>query len=156
MTPNQLHTVTSIAAVGSGAMGGLLFAFSSTVMPALGSIPDGSGIRAMQEINRRILNPFFGLLFFGTAASSIGLVVNQVKSPDTPRRGAAGAVVYLVGFLLVTVAIHVPLNSGLDRLNPDTVDSASAWRRFLGRWVAFNHLRAAATIVACALLTTSL
>lgn len=39
--------LTVIAALASALMGGVFFAFSSFVMPALGRIPPAEGIRAM-------------------------------------------------------------------------------------------------------------
>ena len=61
------------AALGSGLIGGLFFAFSSFVMKALGRLPPAKGIAAMQEINVVVLNPlFFAAFSTGGAASGSG------------------------------------------------------------------------------------
>ena len=57
---------TVAAAVGCALVAGLLFAFSTSVMPALRRRPAAEGITAMQTINSTILNPLFGLVFGGT------------------------------------------------------------------------------------------
>jgi hypothetical protein len=46
-----LVPATYVAALGCGIMAGLLFAFSSAVMPALKLLPAPEGTRAMQAIN---------------------------------------------------------------------------------------------------------
>ena len=47
------------AALGCALMAGLFFSFSVAVMGALARIQPPEGIRAMQSINRVILNPLF-------------------------------------------------------------------------------------------------
>ena len=47
------------AALGTGIVGGIFFAFSSFVMAALARIPAAQGIAAMNSINAVVLNPIF-------------------------------------------------------------------------------------------------
>ena len=63
MLDRVIPTVTVVAAVGSGLVGGLLFTFSAFLMTVLSRLPPAQGIAAMQSINVAILNPLFGLLF---------------------------------------------------------------------------------------------
>ena len=51
MSQQVLVPATYVAALGCGIMAGLLFAFSSAVMPALKLLPASEGIRAMQAIS---------------------------------------------------------------------------------------------------------
>ena len=67
--------LTLLAALGSGLMAGLFFAFSSFVMAALAKLPPEQGISAMNSINVTILNATFGLAFFGTAVLCLALGV---------------------------------------------------------------------------------
>src|SRR3990172_7116821 len=69
-----------IAALGSGLIGGVFFAFSALVMKALGRLPPAGGIAAMQSINVAVLNPVFFGAFFGTA----------ILGPHALARGACG------------------------------------------------------------------
>ena len=55
--------ITVLAAVGSGLMAGLLFAFSNFVMKALTRLPPEQGMAAMQLINVTIINPVSSYCF---------------------------------------------------------------------------------------------
>lgn len=46
-----LRALTLAATLGCGMVGGVLFGFSSVVMPALARLPASQGIAAMQSIN---------------------------------------------------------------------------------------------------------
>lgn len=48
-----LPTLTFIAAIGSGVVGGVFFAFSNFVMPAFARLPAATGIAAMNSIASR-------------------------------------------------------------------------------------------------------
>jgi len=52
-----MTTIQVIAVAGSGLMAGLFFVFSFSVMDALAQMPTSEGMKAMQLINRTILNP---------------------------------------------------------------------------------------------------
>ena len=56
MSP-ALFGVALAAAVGAGVNGGVFFAFSSFVMPALQRLPDAQGIAAMQSVNVTAVRP---------------------------------------------------------------------------------------------------
>ena len=67
------HALTLVAAVGSGLVAGVFFAFSSFVMPALRRLPDEQGISAMQSINKAAPTPVFMSALFGSAAVSLAV-----------------------------------------------------------------------------------
>jgi uncharacterized membrane protein len=143
-------TLTFLCALGAGLIGGLFFAFSSSVMTALGRLPPAGGISAMQSINVAVLNPVFFTAFFGTAALSlVALIVALMRWPEP---GAAyllaGSLLYLVGTMFVTMAANVPLNNRLARAKPDGAESASLWKQYLTTWTAWNHLRTIASLAA--------
>lgn len=146
--------VPMAAALGSGLMGGVFFAFSVFVMRALARLDAPAGIAAMQSINRAVLNPLFMAAFFGTAAAC--LIVILASSWRWREPGAillaAGGATYLVGGVLVTMACNVPLNRALAEVAPDERESAARWSYYLERWTAWNHVRTVACLVASALL----
>ena len=76
-----LQTGVTVAAVGSGVMGGVLFAFSSFVMPALNRIPAREAVLAMQSINERA-PAGLGLPLVGTALVSGALAVHAIAARD--------------------------------------------------------------------------
>ncbi|WP_436736399.1 DUF1772 domain-containing protein [Streptomyces sp. BBFR102] len=155
MSEGTFTVLTVVAAVGSGVVAGVFFAFSTSVMRALGALPAPQGISAMQRINVVIVKGWFLALFLGMAALSAVLAVLAVVSP--PGSGLVvtllGAVLYLAGGFGVTVAANVPRNDRLAALDPDDPGSETPWREFLREWTVWNHVRGAACAAACACFT---
>jgi len=157
-TDALLFTVTLIAALGSGLMAGLFFAFSVAVMKALARLPSAEGIAAMQSINAAILNPVFLAVFFGTAVACV-----LVMTASFLRWHDAGVIYlllgsafYLVGTFLVTLVFNVPRNSALASITPADPRGVTLWTDYLSRWTAWNHVRTVAAFAAAALLTIAL
>jgi uncharacterized membrane protein len=154
---NLLFALILVAALGCGLMAGLFFAFSVSVMPALGRLPAAQGIAAMQTINAVILNPLFLTTFLGTAAACLGVIIFSLLRWS--NLGAAyllaGGALYLAGSLLVTMLFNVPRNEALAAA-PAAPDSARLWANYLATWTAWNHVRTVASLAAAALLTLAL
>jgi len=89
---DALVTLTIVAAVGSGLVGGVFFGFSAFVMQALGALPPGRSIAAMQAINRAAPTAWFTTAFLGT-----GLVSLVVGIVAVVRWGEPGTAYQLVG-----------------------------------------------------------
>jgi uncharacterized membrane protein len=105
MNSNICVVVAFFAALGSGLMAGVFFAFSVSVMRALKRLPEKQGIAAMRAINVAILNPVFLVVFFGTAAAS---AISVITSLLTWQAASAlwlliGGFFYLLGSFLVTI-----------------------------------------------------
>ncbi|WGF90514.1 anthrone oxygenase family protein [Marinivivus vitaminiproducens] len=147
-----------LAILASGLMGGLFFAFSVSVMTALGRLPAPEGIAAMQAINRAILNPIFLVVYFGTALLDLVLALAAVWLWDGMGTMllAAGGAVYVIGVFVVTMLVNVPMNTALDGIDPKASASTAHWRDYLRRWTRWNHVRAAAAMMATLLLLASL
>ncbi len=139
-----------LAALGAGLMAGLFFAFSTSVMSALGRIPPPAGMAAMQSINVTILNPVFFAVFFGTALLSVVLIVGVLAgwSDMSAAPLLAGSVLYLAGCMAVTILFNVPLNNALAAA--DAAGGAAVWSRYLAEWVPWNHVRTVACLASCA------
>lgn len=151
--PDQVWTTLLIAAtVGSGLNGGLFFIFSNTVMNAFDRLPAAEAIAAMNSINRSILNPLFFLAFFGTALLCLALLVGQLDSPLI----VAGAFLYLIGTLGVTMVCNVPLNDKLAKVSASADDLEAQWRAYRAPWTRWNHVRTVACLLAAAAFTTRL
>ena len=158
MVDDVRFVVTFAAALGCGLMAGILFAFPAFLMNALGRLPPPQGIAAMQSINIAIINPLFLTVFFGTAVACLFLAICSLLMWH--RSGTvwqlAGAMLYLVGTLLVTIVFNIPRNDALAAANPAIADSARLWADYLASWTAWNHVRTAAALIAAALLTVAL
>jgi uncharacterized membrane protein len=143
---------TLLAALSTGLMAGVFFAFSTFVMRALARLPNPRGIEAMQSINVTAINPVFMAALFGSTALCALLAVYSLVS--WPQQGALylllGSSLYLVGSFLTTVVFNVPLNNALARVNPGGVDGARLWARYLTSWSAWNHIRTLSSFVASA------
>jgi uncharacterized membrane protein len=147
-----LLVLTFLAALGSGVIAGVFFAFSAFVMSALGRLPPDQGIAAMQSINVAVINPWFFAAFFGTAALCAILAIASLLRWSEP--GAfllvAGSLLYLVGTILVTIRLNVPLNDALAAAEPASAEAASLWTRYLAEWTRWNHVRTVASLAAAA------
>jgi uncharacterized membrane protein len=140
--------LTLAAALGAGLVAGIFFAFSAFIMAALKRLPPEGGISAMQSINVTVLNPVFFFVFFGTAIAALVLAVAAFAgwSPYL----LAGALLYLAGTILVTMAFNVPLNNKLAATSAKSAEGASVWNTYLSAWTAWNHVRTIAALAACA------
>jgi uncharacterized membrane protein len=140
------------SALGCGLMAGVFFAFSTFVMNALARIQPAQGIAAMQSINVAVINPLFMLVFLGTALTCLVLAASAVLRWSQPGAGLllAGALLYLLGTFLVTVAFNVPLNDALAKIDPAAPESARVWSDYVSRWTVWNHVRTAAALAAMA------
>lgn len=150
--------VMLLTILGCGIVAGVFFAFSDFVMKALGGLPAADGIRAMQSINVAVITPLFMTLLFGTGLGCLALGFHAVRSWETA--GApylfAGAVSYVVGTVLVTIAFNVPRNEALEAVDPASSNGASLWADYLRSWTAWNHVRTIAAAAATVLLTLGL
>jgi uncharacterized membrane protein len=142
MKPDWLSLLTFGAALGSGLMAGVFFAFSSFVMQSFTKLPASQGIAAMNAINVVILNSLFMVVFIGTALTCAALAVVSFFHWGQPGTGflLIGSLVYLVGNIVVTGAFNVPLNDALAAVTPGGA-TAEAWRQYLEPWMVWNHVR---------------
>ncbi|MDN5930170.1 MAG: DUF1772 domain-containing protein [Pseudonocardia sp.] len=153
-----LFTLMLTAALGCGLTGGVFFAFSSFVMPALERLPAAAGIAAMQSINLRAVTPVFMTALFGCAAACAVLVVRVLIAPggDSPGLVITAGAVYLAGVVGVTGARNVPLNKRLATVEPRDEGGTALWEDYLTRWSAWNHVRTVTSLAAAGALTVAL
>ncbi|WP_411732046.1 DUF1772 domain-containing protein [Paeniglutamicibacter sp.] len=158
MSSTFITAVTATSAVCAGVAGGVYFAFSAIVMPALRALPAGQGVPAMQRINTSAVRLPFMAVFLGGAAASVALVIAELTS-DAAAPGAAnrfaGAGLALAAFG-ITIVRNVPLNNELARIAPGGADVAARWTVFDRGWSPANHVRAAASIAATVVFLDSL
>lgn len=135
-------------------MAGLFYAYSCSVNPGLGRLPDAAYLAAMQSINRAILNPVFFVGFMGPVLLlplSTWLLFREGVQPAGWWLLAA-TVTYLLGVFGVTAAGNVPLNNALDKVSLDDSAALAAHRaRFERPWNRLNTVR-----TLCAVATVTL
>lgn len=159
MISHVVFVLIFAAAIGSGLVAGIFFAFSSFVMAALGRLPSDHGIAAMNAINVTVINPMFFLAFFGTAAlcvaASAGVALRWTANGGGTLVLLASAI-YLVGCIAVTMVRNVPLNNALAAVTLGTPEAAALWTRYLSEWTFWNTVRTVAPVVSAVLFTVAL
>ncbi len=149
--------VLGAAAVTTGLVAGLYFAYSVSVMPALRHADDRTFVEVMQQINKSIQNPVFFAAFFGA------LVLPSVAAARQRRensRAAAtwtwiGFALYAVGFL-ITLGANVPLNDQLAKAGDHIADFAVVRHDFETPWTIWNALRTVVSTAALGCLSRAL
>ncbi len=152
MGGKMFYAVNFLAVLGTGLVAGVFLAFSSFVMAALARLPSGHGISAMQAINITVINPLFMAVLFGTAIMCAALVYSAFRG-GLNAQGIimiAGATLYLVGCIVVTMVFNVPLNDALATLDPNSAEASTQWSGYLKSWTFWNHVRCLASLAACA------
>lgn len=133
---------------------GFLFAWAVVIMPGIRSLDDKAFIRAFQVTDRVIQNghPLFMLVWLGSAVAIIvcGLLgLSLLQGVDLVLLFlAVGG--YLAGVQGSTIAVHLPLNNTLQRLDLEAMGEeaiAEARAAFESRWNRSNVIR---TAIACA------
>ncbi len=147
-----LFVLTLIATLGSGLIAGAFFIFSVAVMRAFGRLPANEGMTAMQVTNVVIINPIFLSVFMGTAlvAAAVAVLGLMRFSEAGAKFLIAGALLYIVGCFVVTMALNVPLNNALAAADPASVAGQEVWKNYLKTWTLWNHVRTVASLAATA------
>ena len=150
-------TLLLVTAITTGLTAGLLYSYACSINPGLGQVPDETYLRAMQSINRAILNPVFFLSFMGTLFLLPATTLLHAGHPGSLRflclLGAS--VLYIGGVIGVTALGNIPLNKALDAFN---ISSATAQQMadqraaFETPWNNLHLVRTWASIIALALV----
>jgi uncharacterized membrane protein len=156
--PDALFVLTLIAALGSALVGGVLFGFSTFIMPGLGRLPAREATAAMQAINVAAITPLFMGALFGTAAVCLAAMVGVAVDWDSSYGVyvLVGGALYLIGVIGVTMAANVPRNNALAAVDPAGPDAERYWPTYLRQWTAWNHVRTVTPLIASALLIIAL
>lgn len=143
MIDQLLCISTFLAALGSGLVAGVFFAFAAFVLSALARLEAPSGIAAMQSITAAIKSPLFLVVFFGTAALAGVLGIAAPLKWSEPGAGwlLLGALLFLNGPFGVTLLKNLPLNNKLAATKPGSADGARFWEEFRAVWGLWNHVR---------------
>lgn len=146
------------SAIGCGLIAGLYFAFSTSIMTALGRIDQAAGIAAMNSINVEIVRSLFMPVFLGTTVSCAALVVMGLLRMSEPGAAAMmiGGGAYVIGMFVVTAVFNVPLNNALAAVQPSSPEAASVWAIYLKDWTFWNHVRTIASLGASVLFVAVL
>jgi uncharacterized membrane protein len=161
MNMSPFVVLTSLAALAAAAAGGMMYVFSTFVMRGLDRTGPIEAITAMRGINVVAnSNPAFLLAYFGATILALVIGVMAVIQIEQPGSGwiLAGAVCGVLA-AIITMVFNVPLNNHLDTVDPvglSVADAAREWQAYFSTWTAWNHVRAASSIVAAVLMLVGL
>ncbi len=137
----------------NGAIFGFFYAWVCSTMWGLDALPPETAIAAMQAMNASVRNAVFAPAFFGTGPVLLMTAAwawGRGSGRAAALFAAAGAV-YLLGAVLPTALINVPMNEALARVDPGGAQAAAVWAAYSPRWQAWNLARTVASGLALAL-----
>ena len=140
-------------------VGGFIFTYSIIIMPGLSNLNNKDFLRAFQVTDAVIQNnqPLFMFTWIGSIVAILTTIVASLLTVGLSESwiiilvGAA----YLVGVQGITVAIHIPLNNHIQKLNIEELNDktlADERLKFEKKWNFFNKIRTFVGISASSLL----
>jgi uncharacterized membrane protein len=154
----MISAITLIAAtVTMGFAAGVFVLFAHTIMPGLRTADDRTFVGAFQRLDRAIVNPWFmATAFLGALVCTVAAALANRGTPA--MSWIIAALVLYVAAVVITVAVHLPLNDAIKAAgDPGRIDVALVRRRFReSRWAAWNLVRVATTTPAFGFLAWAL
>lgn len=135
---------------------GIFFAFVVAINGALGKLSDEMYLRAMQSINRVILNPLFMLVFMGPVLLlPVAAYLAHTASSDDFMLLIVASGLYIIGMFGITAVGNVPLNERLDKIalgRQSSGDMRAARTMYEKPWNRLHAIRTLAGIGSFAVL----
>ena len=127
---------------------GFIFTYSIVVMPGLSNLNDKDFLKAFQVTDAVIQNnqPLFMSTWVGSIVAILTTILISLAAAGLSEAwlivlmGAA----YLLGVQGITVAIHIPLNNHIQKLNIEELNDktlADERLKFETKWNFFNKIR---------------
>ena len=143
-----------------GIMAGIFFTWSNAVKPGIGKLSDIEYLRALQAMNRVILNKAFIGIFLGAVIAVTVVPIAHFKLfPDNIFwLFIITLATYWIGVFGVTVLGNVPLNELLDEINLEsiTLEEIKALRTSIEvKWNNLNLIRSISSGITFLLLIVS-
>lgn len=127
---------------------GFFFAWVCSTMWGLDAAEPKIAIQAMQAMNASVRNAVFFPAFFLTplAMAATAALLSGAQRGPAIAFGLA-AIIYLLGGLILTMAINVPMNEALAQVViPEEPEAAAqVWRNYSERWQFWNQVRTVAS-----------
>lgn len=127
---------------------GFFYAWVCSTMWGLDAADPRVAIAAMQAMNASVRNIVFFPPFFLTPlamAITAALLARRQRGPAIAF--AVGALIYLLGGLILTITINVPMNEALalTAVPNDAGAATDIWRAYSERWQFWNQTRTLAS-----------
>ncbi|HEX6685787.1 MAG TPA: hypothetical protein VF062_23630 [Candidatus Limnocylindrales bacterium] len=106
------------ATLATAMVAGLLFSFAHSVMPGLGTLDDRGFLTAFQRIDAAIANPWMMLTYLGSPALTLVALLLHLPDRSQPLPLLVVALVLAGATVIITGAIHLPLNAAIQDAAP--------------------------------------
>ena len=141
-------------------MAGIFFTWSNAVKPGIGKLSDIEYLRALQSMNRVILNRLFLFLFIGAiiAVALVSIFHFHMYPNKIFWLFICILLIYWAGVFGVTVFGNIPLNEILDKTNLEsiTLEEIKTLRKSIElKWNHFNLIRSISSAITFILLIIS-
>lgn len=138
--------ILATAVLLTGLMTGIFFTWSNAVKPGIGKLSDLEYLRALQSMNRVILNKAFIGMFLGAliAVTLVTIAHFKLFPNNIFWMFVIALATYCIGVYGVTVLGNIPLNELLDKTNLEsiTVEEIKALRTSIEvNWNNLNLIR---------------
>ena len=156
---NLFRLITLLAALGSATFGGVLFGFSTLVMPGLDDSPPAAAVATMQQINKVAPQSLLAVDMVVTLVLCLVVAVTalvRLRGGDGLGSGLVvlGCVLYVVSFA-ITAIYHIPHNDAFASV-ADGPQAAQVWADYARPWEIWNHVRAACALAGSAAMVAGL
>ena len=141
-------------------MAGIFFTWSNAVKPGIGKLSDIEYLRALQSMNRVILNNAFKIIFLGAiiAVALVPVFYFNLYPKNIFWLFVFTLVIYWIGVFGVTVSGNIPLNEILDKTNLEsiTLEEIKTLRKSIElKWNNYNLIRCISSGITFILLIVS-
>lgn len=144
-----LFSAAALSVLSSGAIFGFFYAWICSTMWGLDMADPAVAIAAMQAMNASVRNAVFAPAFFGTPVVLLAtaFLARRARCRAAAWAFAAAGVVYLIGGLVLTVTVNVPMNEALAeiRLPLEPGQAAAIWSDYSAPWQTWNLMRTCAS-----------
>ena len=152
--------ILALAILLTGLMAGIFFTWSNAVKPGIGKLSDIEYLRALQSMNRVILNNAFKIIFLGAiiAVALVPIFYFNLYPKNIFWLFVFTLVIYWIGVFGVTVSGNIPLNEILDKTNLESITSEEikTLRKSIEvKWNNFNLIRCISSGITFILLIVS-
>ena len=144
----------------TGLMAGIFFTWSNAVKPGIGKLSDIEYLRALQSMNRVILNNAFKIIFLVAiiAVALVPVFYFNLYPRNIFWLFVFTFIIYWIGVFGVTVSGNIPLNEILDKTNLESITSEEikTLRKSIEvKWNNFNLIRCISSGITFILLIVS-
>jgi uncharacterized membrane protein len=144
------------ATLAAALVAGMLFSFAHSVMPGLGALDERGFLVAFQRIDAAISNPWMMLTFLGSPMLTLVALLVHLPGHSSVVPWLVVALLLSVATVIITGAIHLPLNAAIQDAAPAFLNGAGLRSRFEDPWVRWNVVRTVTSTASLAVLSWTL